>query len=41
MRANHTHDIPELVAWPLSLEGWRNLTGKDVVFAYGIFETTH
>lgn len=40
-RAHHTYDVPELVAWPLSLEGWRNVTGRHVGFSYGLFETTY
>lgn len=40
-RANCPHDVPELVEWPLSLEGWRHITRKDVGFSYSFFETTY
>lgn len=32
--ANHTHEVLELVAWPLSLKGWKKLTGKNVGFSF-------
>lgn len=40
-RANNIHDEPELVTWPLTLEGWRNLSGRDVGFSFGTFEEVH
>lgn len=39
-RTNHTRNIPELVAWPGSLEGWRNLTRKDVGFSIAFLKPT-
>lgn len=40
-RADNVLDEPELVAWPLSLEGWQGLSGRDVVFSFGPFELLH
>lgn len=40
-RANHTHDAPELVDWPLSSGEWKALTNKNVGFCFGIFENKH
>lgn len=38
-RVNDTHDDEtELVAWPLSFEGWQNLPGKGVGFSFGTLE---
>lgn len=33
-RTNNAHNEPELVAWPLYLEGRQNLSNKDVGFSF-------
>ena len=35
------HDMPELVAWPLSSQGWRSLSGQNAGFSFGLFESTY
>lgn len=40
-RTNNTHNTPELVTWPPSLWGWRNLSGQNAGFSFGVSETTH
>ena len=40
-RTNKIHDTPELVAWSLSLWGWKHLSGQNAGFSFEVFESTY